>query len=375
MKLKKLTIDAYRNLEQTELCFGDRFNIFYGNNAQGKTNLLESIYLLGTLKSFRQAKNSELIRRGEPCGILRGWVEKDGVTREIALLLEKQGKKVRVDRKSVARLTDFFGSLNVVIFSPEEMAMAKGMPDGRRRFLDRAIFSGDPEYLRLHHDYFLILKNRNSILRQGDSGDLAVWSEKLAEAGARLITKRVSYLEEIEPLLRECYGAIAGNGEEVGIRYLPHLPDGERTLEGWNRLLSDALTKGASEEKRRGMTLAGPHRDDLDFLLNGMSLKRFGSQGQQRSFVLALKMAEINYLEEKFGSPPILLLDDMTSELDRDRNRNLMEFLERKRMQVFITSTSLQNIILQDSEQHRTFSVEAGRVLLETRGNNDRRNQ
>ena len=375
MKLKKLTIDAYRNLERTELSFGDRFNIFHGNNAQGKTNLLESIYLLGTLKSFRQAKNSELIRWGEPSAILRGWVEKDGVTREIALLLEKQGKKVRVDRKSVARLADFFGSLNVVIFSPDEMAMAKGMPDGRRRFLDRAIFSGDPEYLHLHHDYYLILKNRNSILKQGDTGDLGVWSEKLAEAGARLIMKRVSYLEEIEPLLNECYRAIAGSGEEVGMRYLSHMPDGERTLQGWCRRLSDALAKGASEEKRRGMTLAGPHRDDLDFTLNGMSLKRFGSQGQQRSFVLALKMAEINYLEETFGSPPILLLDDMTSELDRGRNRNLMEFLERKQMQVFITTTSLQNILLQESEQHRTFSVDAGRVLLETRGNNDRPNQ
>lgn len=375
MKLKKLSINAYRNLEQAELSFGDRFNIFFGNNAQGKTNLLESIYLLGTMKSFRLAKNSELIRWGAPYGVLHGWVEKEGVTREITILLEKQGKKVRVDRKSVARLADFFGSLNVVVFSPEEMAMAKGLPDGRRRYLDRAIFSGDADYLHLHHEYYLILRNRNILLKKGDTGDLEVWSDKLAEAGARLIVKRVTYLEEIEPLLKKYYDAIAGGGEDAGIKYLPHLPDGDQTLKGWSMLLREALAKGAEEERRRGMTLTGPHRDDLEFVLNGMSLKRFGSQGQQRSFVLALKMAEINYLEVKFGDPPILLLDDMTSELDQERNRNFMEFLEQRQMQVFITTTTLQNIMLHGAEQHSTFRIEAGQVLSENRGNNDRPKQ
>ena len=187
------------------------------------------------MKSFRLAKNADLIRRDGEFGVLRAWVEKDEVTREISLLLEKQGKKVRVDNKSVVRLTDFFGSLNVVVFSPEEMAMAKGMPDCRRRYLDRAIFSGNADYLHLHHDYYLILKNRNSILRNGESGDLAVWSEKLAEAGALLISRSVAYLQEIEPLLKKMYTAIAGSGEEAAIRYVPHLPEGDGTPTGWAR--------------------------------------------------------------------------------------------------------------------------------------------
>lgn len=360
MKLKKLAISGFRNLEQTELSFGDRFNIFFGNNAQGKTNLLESIYLLGTMKSFRQAKNSELIRWGEPYGILQGWAERDGVTREIALLVEKQGKKVRVDRKGVAKLTDFFGSLNVVVFSPEEMAMTKGMPDGRRRYLDRAIFSGDADYLRLHHEYHRILKNRNALLKNGDTGDLEIWSDQLADAGARLIVKRVAYLAEIAPLLREFYDAIAGHREEAGLNYLPHLPEVDRA--DWSRQLREALSRSAAEERRRGITVVGPHRDDVEFLLGGMPLKRHASQGQSRSFVLALKMAEISHLEKKFGNPPILLLDDMTAELDRERNLNLMEFLEQKQMQVFITTTTLQNIMLAGVEQHRTFRIEAGRV-------------
>src|SRR5512144_3088400 len=184
MILKKLYTSSFRNLEQIELSFGDRFNILYGNNAQGKTNLLESIYLLGTMKSFRLARNSELVQWGATHGLLKGWVEKDGVIREVSLLLEKEGKKARVDQKSVVKLSDFFGSLNVVVFSPEEMAMVKGMPDSRRRYLDRAIFSGDADYLRLHHEYHRILKNRNSLLKSGDTGSLDIWSEKLADAGS-----------------------------------------------------------------------------------------------------------------------------------------------------------------------------------------------
>ncbi len=369
--LKKLSITTFRNLKQTDLSFGAGFNIFFGNNAQGKTNLLEAIFLLGTMKSFRLARNSELIQWGATCGVLHGRVERDGVTREIALMLEKEGKKVRVDRKSVAKLSDFFGSLNVVAFSPEELAMAKGMPDGRRRYLDRAIFSGDADYLRLHHDYYRLLKNRNALLKIGDTGDLDVWSDQLAEAGARLIIKRVAYLEEIGPLLKGFYDAIAGGGEEAGLKYLPHLPAGDWSIVGVSRLLREAMTRSAAEERRRGTTMVGPHRDDVEFLLGGMPLKCHASQGQQRSFVLALKMAEISHLENTFGTPPILLLDDMTSELDRERNRNLMEFLAGKRMQVFITTTSLQNIALPGMEQHRTFRIEAGRVLSEDRGNDD----
>jgi DNA replication and repair protein RecF len=369
--LKKLYINSFRNLAQTDLSFDDGFNIFFGNNAQGKTNLLEAIYLLGTMKSFRQSRNSELIQWGASYGVLQGWVERDGVTREIALLLEKQGKRVKVDRKSVAKLSDFFGSLNVVAFSPDEMAMAKGMPDGRRRYLDRAIFSGDADYLRLHHDYYRLLKNRNALLKSGDTGDLDVWSDQLAEAGARLITKRIAFLEEIGPLLQRFYDAIAGGGEEAGLKYLPHLPDGDWSIAGISFLLREAMTRSAAEEQRRGITMVGPHRDDVEFLLGGKPLKSHASQGQQRSFVLALKMAEISHLENTFGTPPILLLDDITSELDRERNRNLMEFLAEKRMQVFITTTTLQNIMLHGVEQHRTFRIEAGRVLTENRGNDD----
>ncbi|HTP67106.1 MAG TPA: DNA replication/repair protein RecF [Geobacteraceae bacterium] len=362
MRLRKLSLAGFRNLRHVELLPGSRFNIIHGKNAQGKTNLLESIYLLGTMKSFRMAKNGEMVMWGEPSGSIGGIVERDGVTREILLLVDKSGKKVRLDSKPVVKLADFFGSLNVVIFSPEDIGMVRGMPDGRRKYLDRAVFSGDASYLFFYHEYFRTLRNRNILLRNGDDGGLAAWSEKLVEAGARLIASRIAYLKEIEVFLREFYGAIAGGGVTAGISYRPHLSAADKYTGDFRAVLAAALAASAAEERRAGSTVVGPHRDDVDFLLNGKIMKHHASQGEQRSFVLALKMAEIEYIQRRHGNPPVLLLDDMTSELDRERNGNLMEFLKQKEMQVFITTTAPENLILDNSSNNRSFLVEAGQV-------------
>ncbi len=363
MKLRRLSLASFRNLQSAEFIPGSRFNIIHGKNAQGKTNILESIYLLGTMKSFRLAKNSELMTWGSALGSVKGIVEHNGVSREIALTLEKAGKKVRLDQKPVAKITDFFGSLNVVIFSPEDIAMVRGMPDGRRKYLDRAVFSGDPSYLFYYHEYYRTLKNRNILLRYGDDGGLAVWSEKLAETGCRLMASRLAYLDEIEGFLRDFYKAIAGTGEIAGIAYRPHLHKDASQYQDGRDGFAAALANSAAEEKRVGSTVVGPHRDDIDFLLNGKVLKHHASQGEQRSFVLALKMAEIEYIQRRHGDPPVLLLDDITSELDRERNRNLMDFLKSKDMQVFITTTAMENILLDDCENYRSFLVESGKVF------------
>ena len=363
MKLNRLSISAFRNLQQVEFNPGTRFNIIHGNNAQGKTNLLESIYLLGTMKSFRHTRNRDLIAWQAPHSIIRGWVERDGVTRQIALLLERQGKKARIDQKLVTRLSDFFGSLNVVVFAPEELAMVKGSPEGRRRYMDRAVFSGSPTYILLYHTYYRLLKNRNALLKTGDMTGLDVWSEQLAEAGARLVSERIAYLAAIEPLLQNYYRTIAGTGETVGIGYHPHGVELEALVTDGGKAILAGLERFAHEERRHGTTAVGPHRDDLDFILDGRLLKLHASQGQQRSFVLALKMAEIEYLQRTFGAPPILLLDDMSSELDGERNRNLLGFLQQKEMQVFITTTSLSNIMFDGMDHHTTFRVEQGKVI------------
>lgn len=350
---------------EAELSPHERFNIIVGNNAQGKTNILESIYLLGTMKSFRMARNVDLICYGAPHSLLKGWVRRDGIIREISLSIKGSGKKAFVDRKPVVRPADFFGNLNMVVFSPEDISMVRGLPEARRRYLDRAIFSGNTGYLAVHHEYFKILKNRNSLLKRGERDGLGVWTRQLAEAGARLIEKRESFVAEIDGLLRGIYPGISGPGETAVVSYRSRIPAKGLTLAEIKGRLLELLESMADDEIRRGTTLAGPHRDDLEFLLNGKPLNHHGSQGEQRSFVLALKMAEIEHLKNKWGNPPVLLLDDMTSELDRDRNGNFMSFLKEQEMQVFITTTSLDNISLEGIVYYSTFPVSNGRLLTE----------
>ncbi|MCL2761560.1 MAG: DNA replication/repair protein RecF [Desulfuromonadales bacterium] len=341
----------------------EHFNIFHGNNGQGKTNLLESIFLLSTMKSFKITKSTDLVRWGACQGYLKGWVERDGVTREISILLDNQGKKIKIDQKSVTRVDDFFGHLNVVIFTPEEINMVKGLPEQRRKYLDRAIFSTDITYLSLYHGYSKVLKNRNVLLKNGEKSGFDIWTEKLIEYGGKLILSRINYIELLRDLLSRFYQEIAGNEETVDISYKPHLMNPVTSKDNVAYALKEALTKTAREEERRGTTLAGPHRDDVEFILNGRSLKQFGSQGEQKSYVLALKMAETEYMKRKFGSQPIFLLDDISSELDHERKGNLMDFLKKRDMQVFVTTTSLQNIAVTEIEDYRTYRIEAGKVL------------
>ena len=363
MKLNKLKLVSFRNLKNVELEPGQKFNVFHGNNGQGKTNLLESIYLLATMKSFKQAKNAELIAFGADFALVKGVVERDRVQREISLLLEKQGKKAKIDSKLATRLSDFFGNLNVVVFTPEEISMVRGGPDLRRRYLDRAVFTCDIGYLNAFHDYAKILKNRNALLKNNESFGLEIWTEQLVHAAVLVIERRKAYLSEMEKLLQRFYSEISGNDEQVQIEYRVHGVEENAYAEDPQRALFAALKAHAGEERRRGSTAIGPHRDDLYFGLNGRSNRHFASQGQQRCFVLALKMAEIEFITRCFEAPPVLLLDDMTSELDRERNHNLMEFLKKREMQVFITTTSLQNVALEGMENNRTFRISEGKIL------------
>lgn len=366
MRLKKIFLHSFRNIDTAELLPGNRFNVIVGKNAQGKTNLLESIYLLGTLKSFRLTKNPDLIKIGAPSAMIRGWVERDGVTREISISVETSSKKVRLDNKGVSRPSDFFGCLNMIVFCPEDISMIRGLPESRRRYLDRAVFSGDVNYLSIHHKYFKILKNRNTLLKNGTTAGLDVWTERLAEVGAVMIRKRLDYLKEISELLADFYATIAGLPEKAEVGYRSEGVGKGLWLHSLGQLqerLFDALTKKIPEELRKGATLVGPHRDDIELNIDGRILKLHGSQGEQRSFILALKMAEIEFSKKRFGSPPILLLDDMTSELDLERNHNFMEFLEGSDMQVFITTTSTDNLCLSKRGDYTVFPVHGGKIL------------
>ena len=362
MRLKHIFISSFRNILQAEVAPHERFNILYGMNGQGKTNFLEAIFLLGTMKSFRMAKNQDLVAWGSQQALINGMVEKDGSSREISLLIGGEGRKVRIDRKPVIKLADFFGAVNCVVFSPEEITMARGAPEQRRRYLDRAVFSSDASYLAIHHDYHRVLKHRNAMLRRGEREGLDIWSDKLADCGARLMERRAAYLDGIRPLMQGFYRELAGSGENADLIYHPQAADEFAASSSCRSVLRQLLARREQEELRRGVSLAGPHRDDVEFLLNGRLLRLHGSQGQQRSFVLALKMAEIEYLQQQHGAPPVLLLDDMTSELDERRNRNLMEYLNNKAMQVFVTTTDPRNLKTDSMEDYAGFHVEHGIV-------------
>jgi DNA replication and repair protein RecF len=367
MTLSKLSVQSFRNLESVSLEFGNGFNIFHGDNAQGKTNLLESIFILGTLKSFRMAKNSELIRWERPFSLIKGAVQDNITNHEITLLLEKGNKKVRIDQKTVTRVADFFGILTVVLFSPEELTMVRGVPDTRRRYLDRAIFAGDIIYLTRHHEYVRILKQRNSLLKSGDISSLEPWSEQLAQAGAQIVTHRVRYIDSIGYLLKKTYREISGTEDEAGIAYRAAYAEYSNDSDENTALFISALLRIKDQERHQRTTLIGPHRDDIVFTLNSKPLRHAASQGQQRCFILALKMAEIEYLRICNGQAPVLLLDDMTSELDRHRTENLLRFITERGMQVFVTTTGMEQVeAFLNHVRLRTFHVKQGIVHRET---------
>jgi len=337
MYLFALTVCGFRNIERLELNAHQRFNVLYGDNAQGKTNLLEAIHLLGSLKSFRAARNEELIRRGGDQARIDGHCrQENGVNRTLRLDISREGKHARLDDKGISRPDDYLKCLRPIVFAPEEVGLVKGGPHGRRRLIDRAVFMTRPVYLGELQEYERVLRQRNRLLKEnGPSGELQPWTEALARCGARVRKQRASYLQALAAGLDDCHDRISQGREKATIRYRAE-PGDEAELE---RELYADLEQQREQERRYGMTLCGPHRDDIQFLLDGRPLRTFGSQGQQRSFILALKTAQALDLEQRFDEAPLLLLDDLLGELDEKRQEFFFTFLRERRGQVFITAT------------------------------------
>ncbi len=379
MELSTLRIEDFRNLGALTFSPGPRFNIFYGANGQGKTNLLEAVYLLSAVKSFRPQRNSELIRWGSKLAVVEGCIERAGVERTARIDISPQGKKVQLNGTAVKNLSTFFGSLNAIVFSPDDLNILKGGPDERRRFVDRAIFNVSASYLSDVMAYQSVLKRRNALLRdeRNPAMLLDVYDEQLANLGAAIALRRLRYLQAFAPLFRETFNAIFAGADpatpvdapvdapKVVISYRAGWLGGlarPGTLDEDEPALAERLQKtlasGRREDLRRGFTTRGPHRDDLHLSLEGHALRAFASQGQQRAVVLAMKIAEVRLFQQHRGFRPILLLDDVSSELDRVRNRYLFDFLQNNPGQVFITTTHRDHILLDD--QLAAFSVAHG---------------
>lgn len=361
MYLKNLGIKRFRNLAEADLNWNPGFNIVWGNNAQGKTNLLEAIYLLGHLKSFRNARGRDMISHEASSSFIGATVDVAKVSQRVELTLEQNGRIPRLNGKTVKKLSDFLGYLRPILFTPEEMGLIKGYPAGRRALLDRAIVQHDPHYLDRFQEFTRILKQRNFLLKtKATTSELEPWTSALAAAGSRLQRDRLIFLNNFIPLLIKAYCEIAESREQPQILYPVEMAD----LEIMKERLQAQLANSGDRERLLGQTLAGPHRDDPEFLVNGKELRVFGSQGQQRSFLLAFKAAQVVGLEQLLGEPPVLLLDDLTSELDVHRQRGFFDFLKARKGQVFITTTRPQLLGDYGPSEARFFEVDNGMIRI-----------
>jgi DNA replication and repair protein RecF len=377
-----MTLQArnFRNFDRLDLVCGPRLNILVGNNGQGKTNILESIYVLGQLRSFRGVGRAELTRWGAEVVSLQGTVDHPAHRAKLTLGMSWNGQRrvLKVQGREIQRTIDYLGHLNALVFAADSIQVIKGSPEGRRRLLDRALVSLQPTYLSLLQQHQMILKHRNRLLKEPkiDRVSLDVWNAKFAEVGAEVIRARASYLKRLNRQLERLSAVKLGSPTAVQVQYQPALGAGAGDKEvadhgGGDRAqtvqhMVEGIARVERDELRARMSLIGPQRDDVSFSLEGHDLKNYGSQGEQRLAVLLILIGMLEDLEAELGTPPIVLLDDMVAELDRRRRGLLWEFLQNMRAQVFISGTELTadlEALCAAVPETQRWRVEAGAIV------------
>ncbi|MCB9780441.1 MAG: DNA replication/repair protein RecF [Alphaproteobacteria bacterium] len=342
MRLTSLSVRDWRNLHQAELHTDARFVVLHGDNAQGKTNLLEAVWLLATLRSFRDSRPSRWVRQGAAGAFVRATAVGHTGTRRLEWRLSGRQRSLRLDGGAPSSLADWFEVVRAVLFQPEHVGIIKGGPDERRAWLDRAVFTARPRYLDVARDYRRALRQKAALLRDGRARDaaLAPWNARLADLGARVMLGRHQVLTELLEPVREMHTAIAGGSGDAGkvALRMSSLGGEEEGLTAVRERLARALAEAQAEEIRRGRVLVGPHRDDVRIGLEGRSARLYASQGQARTLVLALKLAELVAARAR-GEAPMLLVDDLTSELDQGRMGRFIEVLSGLDNQVWVTTT------------------------------------
>lgn len=368
MFLKKLALRDYRNYESIDFATEGAVNLFVGPNAQGKTNLLEAIFVLALSKSHRTHQDKELIRWGADRTMLRGELEKKYGPCALDLTFTNQGKKAKINGLEQKRLSEFIGALNVVMFAPEDLNIVKGSPGIRRRFLNMEIGQVNPSYLHDLTQYEKVLVQRNNFLKiykdsPTNSALLDVWNEQLVRLSIKIMKKRQNFINKLQIWAESIHRGITNGSETLQIEYRPSFAYEESVQESvlFEQFMIK-LTQAKEQEIRRSTSLYGPHRDDLAFFINGKDVQTFGSQGQQRTTALSLKLAEIEFIQEEVGEYPILLLDDVLSELDTYRQTQLLETFQTK-VQTFITTTGVESLQMNRLENASIFHVRNGQLV------------
>lgn len=371
MKLTELNLHHFRNYNEAQVEFSPQINVLIGENAQGKTNLLESIYVLAMTRSHRTNNDRELIEFGKDAAQIKGTVQRELGSLKLELDIGKHGKKAKANHLEKARLSEYLGQLNVILFAPEDLALVKGAPTVRRRFIDMEFGQVSPKYLHDLTQYRDILKQRNRYLKQLQSHEaqdqlyLEVLSEQLAAVGGAIISQRVKFLSELEEYAQELHQSITQGRENLTFEYSSAIKDASTLTEvELSEALMDLYRQNQSKEIFQGTTLYGPHRDDVRFLINHKNVQTYGSQGQQRTTALSVKLAEIDLMKNQTGEYPILLLDDVLSELDGARQTHLLKTIQDK-VQTFLTTPGLSDVARNLIKEPRIFHIRDGQIIPE----------
>lgn len=357
MIIQSIELCNFRNYEREEFHFHEGTNVLYGDNAQGKTNVLEAIFVGGTTKSHKGSKDSDMIKKGKEESHIRYFVEKKGCTFKVEIHMRRgKTKGIAIDGMPIKSSRELMGLSNIVFFSPENLRIIEDGPEERRRFIDMELCQINKAYLYYLTQYKKVLKQRNSLLKQiQDNKDLSptleIWDTQLVEHGKKVIELREEFVTQIGEIMKEKHKNLTGGKEEIRVEYKPNC-----RAENF----AEQLFINGDRDVYQGSTSVGPHRDDMVFFIGNQEIKVFGSQGQKRTAALSLKMAEIEIVERIIGEKPILLLDDVLSELDRNRQNYLLENI--KGIQTIITCTGLEEFVKNGINIDQTFEIVNGSI-------------
>jgi len=357
MIIESIELKNYRNYENLQLELSPGTNIFYGDNAQGKTNILESVYVCCTTKSHKGSKDKEMIRFGEDEAHIKLTVRKQDVPYRIDMHLKKnKAKGIAINGIPIRKASELFGIVNVVFFSPEDLNIIKNGPAERRRFLDLELCQLNKLYVHGLIQYNRVVTQRNKLLKELSfhpeyEETLDIWDLQLAQYGRQVIEYRTDFVKQLNEMIVGIHNQLSGGKEHLEIFYEPNV-EAEK--------LKDALAKNRDSDLRQRTTGIGPHRDDISFIVNGIDIRRFGSQGQQRTAALSLKLAEIELVKYLVKDYPVLLLDDVLSELDGSRQEHLLAGIDH--IQTMITCTGLEDFLSHRFPIDKIYKVVEGTV-------------
>lgn len=373
MHILDISLHNFRNYESACLRLSPGLNIFVGNNAQGKTNLLEAIYVLSLSKSYRAVRETELIRYGADRAIIKAQVEKLA-TLDLAVMVSQLEKKRLLVNQKPTTANSFLGCLNTVLFIPDSLQLVKGSPGDRRRFLDVQICQIDPVYRNNLLKYQRVIRQRNSLLKDAWANksqlhQLPAWDHQLVTLATQIILRRQTVVQTLQHYSQGAHEKISDEREHLQVIYQPFFeteddvtPGKTYESEEVDGILRKRLQELRAEEVRRGYTLVGPQRDDLVFRINDADLRKYGSQGQQRTAVLAYILAELELMRQETGEYPVVLLDDVMSELDKNRQMLLLSILNEK-AQTIVTTTNLDSFAPETKRRACVFTIEQGRIF------------